>query len=158
MRGQAWLLCSVFSPVINALKFGRCIKRSRTTPSGMILSCRCRCGIPRRSSLLASGETFAPMLCASRRRRTLTGKLSVSNLLTMTNRGFERRALFNRWKLIFMDELSLCHWRSFPFSFFAPCVAPADSGILPGLPPSARGAIQRVPQATGGRSEAASGN
>jgi len=60
-----------------------------TTSIGFIFPCRRRCGIPRRSRLLASEEVFDTLVCANWRCRTRTGKLSVSNLLTMTNQGFE---------------------------------------------------------------------
>ena len=55
---------------------------------GFIFLYRRCCKIIRRSRLLTSEEVFDPSGCPNRRYRTRTGKLSVSNLLTMTNRGF----------------------------------------------------------------------
>jgi hypothetical protein len=60
-----------------------------TTSIGFTFPCRRRCGIPRWSRLLAAEEVSGAPVCANRRCRTRTGKLSVSNLLTMTNKGFE---------------------------------------------------------------------
>jgi hypothetical protein len=60
-----------------------------TTSIGFIFSCRRRCGIPRGSRLLAAEEVFDAPVCANWRCRTRTGKLSVSNWLIMTNKGFE---------------------------------------------------------------------
>ncbi|MGO8682005.1 MAG: hypothetical protein ACLPYM_11555 [Limisphaerales bacterium] len=60
-----------------------------TTSMGLIFPCCWPCGIPRRSRLPAPEEVFDTLVCANRRYRTRTGKLSVSNLLTMTNQGFE---------------------------------------------------------------------
>ena len=104
--------------------------------------------------MAASGKIF----CAGKRHRTRTGKLTVSNMLIVTNTGFEWRLPFDLGKLIFMSELCVAGSVFIFFAFFVLSAAGAGNGILRDRPPGARAAIRRVRQASGGWSPAASEN